>query len=125
MKGRQGQHHLDGGAVGVGDDVVLLRQDIGIDLRHHKRHRRVHAPVGGVVHHVAADGGKFWRQLGRSGTAGGEYGKDRLAGNGVIGTHYRPLTAFKRDFLAPGTLRGYRKKLRYREIPFLQDLQHL
>ena len=125
MKRRQGQDHLDGGAVGVGDYVIRGLKYIGINLRHHQRHGRVHTPVGGVVHHVAANLRKTRRQLGRYSPSGRENGKGGLSGNGFIGTHNRPLLALEKHFLAPGTLRGNRQQLRHRELAFLKDLQHL
>ena len=69
VQGSEGQYHLDGRAVGVGNDVVLRGEDIGIDLRHHQRHGGVHAPLGGIVHHVATHGGKLGGQFGRHGAA--------------------------------------------------------
>ena len=35
VKRREGEHHLYGGTVGVGDDVVVFAEHVGIDLRHH------------------------------------------------------------------------------------------
>ena len=36
MQGVEGNRHLDGGTIGVGDDLILRGQDIGIDLRNHQ-----------------------------------------------------------------------------------------
>ena len=124
MQRRKRQHHLDGGAVGVGDDVVVLREDIGIDFRDHQRDGRVHAPIGGVVHHVAANFCELRCQLCRCRSAGAENGQHGLAGNGFGGTHYRPFLALEGHFFAPGTFRSNWQQLRYREVPLLKNLQH-
>ena len=50
----QGHHHLNGGAIGIGDDAVVFLQSVGIHLGHHQRATLVHTPGAGVVHHHAA-----------------------------------------------------------------------
>ena len=47
----QRHHHLDGRAIGIGDDAALLElpDRLRIDLGHHERHVLVHAEVRGVV----------------------------------------------------------------------------
>ena len=51
--------HLDGGAVRIGNDVVVSGQNVRIDLRDNEFLGRIHSPAGGIVHHAAADGSKF------------------------------------------------------------------
>ena len=67
MQWLQGQHHLDRGAVRVGDDVALTksRKCLGIDLRDHQRHVRIHAIVRGVVDDHSPRFGRPRRILGR------------------------------------------------------------
>ena len=63
VQGLERHHHLDGGAVGIGDDAVMVFQGLGVDFGHHQGAAVIHAPCGGVVHHDAAGmgrmGGKF------------------------------------------------------------------
>ena len=56
MQRLQRHHHLDGRAIGIGDDVALLvaGDGIGIDLRHDQRHVGIHAELGGIVDDDAA-----------------------------------------------------------------------
>ncbi len=67
--------HLDGGAVGVGDDPLVPVDVVGVDFGHDQRDLGVHAPGRGVVHddaaRVAGDGG----ELLRGAAAGGEEGQ--------------------------------------------------
>ena len=58
--GRKRHQRDDGGAVGVGDDAVVLERIAGVDLRHDERHIRVKAEGAGIVHKHRArsfDGG--------------------------------------------------------------------
>ena len=68
------QHHLDGGAVRIGDEAVLRRQDTGVDFRHHEGDGGMHPPERGIVDDAAAGGGKAGSQLLADGTAGAEQG---------------------------------------------------
>ena len=120
VQGSDGQHHLDGGAVGVGDDVVLGGKDIGVDLRDNQRHVLVHAPERGIVHHKASHGCELRGQFTGCGTTGAEQRQGRLLGDGFIGTDHRPFLSLEAHFLAPGTGRCHRQQLRHREIPFFQ-----
>ncbi len=63
----QRHHHLDGGAVGVGDDapVGILGDGIGVDLRHHQRDVIVIAELGGVVDNDATGRRRLGRIDGR------------------------------------------------------------
>lgn len=55
VQGRERDHRLDGGAVGVGYDALgMLERVLGIDLGDHERHLVVHAPVSGVIDDDAA-----------------------------------------------------------------------
>ena len=70
----QRHHHLDGGAVRVGDDVALaeVAQRLRVHLRHHQRDVGLHAELAGVVDHHAAGGGGARRVHGRDRGAGRE-----------------------------------------------------
>ena len=52
-----GQYHLRDGAVGAGEDALVVERRLGIDLGHHQRHLRIHPPVSALVddHAVALD----------------------------------------------------------------------
>ena len=50
----QGEDHLDGGAVGIGYDVVVGAEDVGVDFGDDQLFGRIHSPVGGIVDYAAA-----------------------------------------------------------------------
>ena len=52
----QGHQHLDRGAIGVGDNALLVEigDRMGVDFRDNQRHVRVHTPVAGIVNHHRA-----------------------------------------------------------------------
>ena len=50
VQGVDGHQRDDGGAVGVGDDSLVLLHVLRIDLRHDQGHIRVHAEGAGVIH---------------------------------------------------------------------------
>ena len=55
FEGFQGNHHHDGGAVGVGNDAARTRQGIfGVAFRHHQGNVFVHAEGRRVVDHDSA-----------------------------------------------------------------------
>ena len=60
------RHEGDGrGAIGVGDDALVLLDVGGIDFRHDERHRFVHAEGAGVIHdHATGLGGDGCEFLG-------------------------------------------------------------
>jgi len=127
MQGLQHHHHLDGGAVGVGDDAFVLVQGdvLGIDLRHHQGHVRVHAPGAGVVHHHRAGRGGDGGILLADAAAGGKQGKVNAL-KGIPGKHvHRDLPAFVGEGFADGALGGQKPELAHRELAFLQTLHHL
>ena len=43
------RHELHRGAVGVGDDALVVRGVVVVDAHDHERHARLHAPLRGVV----------------------------------------------------------------------------
>ena len=63
MEGRQWKKHLDGGAIRVGDDIIIFRKDISVDLGNDQFLGRIHSPAGGIVHHAASDLGELRRPL--------------------------------------------------------------
>ncbi len=76
VDGMERHHHLDGGTVGVGNDVFVPKQShrIRIHFGYHKRHFRVHAPCAGVVHHhtpgFRCDRGKRFTDISACGKQG-------------------------------------------------------
>ena len=59
LEGLERHHGLNGRAVGVCDDalVLILRDGMRVDLRHHERDFRVHAPGAGVIDDHRTGGG--------------------------------------------------------------------
>ncbi len=126
MDGLQGHQHLDGGAVGVGDDAALLvlGDGVGVDLGHHQGDLGVHAEGAGIVHHHRARGGGGRRELERP-VAAGRKERHVDAGEGVLGQLLNSdLLAAKGKFLAHRALRGEQAQFLDREIPPFQDIEH-
>ena len=66
----QRDDHLHGRAVRVGDDPLVAREVVGVDLGDDERHVVVHAPVAGVVDDDGARLDKLRRPLGADRAAG-------------------------------------------------------
>src|SRR5690606_14238698 len=107
----QGDHHLDGGAVRVGDDVPrrIAGERLGVDLRHHQRHVRLHPELRGVVDYDAAGFGSPWGVNGGDLRAGRKE-PDVHAAEIELGEipHLEGLVLAERYFLADRVLGGER-----------------
>ena len=53
-QGLEQRHQLHGGAIGVGDDALVVRRVLVVHASDHQRHARLHAPLRGVVDHGGA-----------------------------------------------------------------------
>ena len=72
VDGLERHDHLDGGAVGRGDDARVRRQVVGVDLGHDERHAGVHAEHARLVDDGGAGGDGLRHVLRAHGAAGGE-----------------------------------------------------
>ena len=126
VQGLERHQHLDGGAVGVGDDVAVAKigQRVRVHFRNDQGNVLVVAEAGGVVDDDAAVLGGDGRPFGRDLGTGGEECNLHLAP--VKGLHVKDV-----DVLAAKTHRvpsaatgGERIESRYREGALLQDLDH-
>ena len=124
-------HHLDGGAVRIGDDAVMPAHVTGVHLGHHQRHVLVHAERAGVVDHDGAMGDHGLAHGLRHGAAGGEqrdvdalerFGRHLLHGQLACGNL---AAALERQLLTGGTRGSQRDDLRCGEIQVVQHIQEL
>ena len=125
MDGCQGHHHLDGGAVGVGDDVRIFVDGVGIDFRNDQRHIFFHAPGGAVVDNKGALFGKAWRILFRCRCSCREDGDVGAGCDGIIYTDHFICFALENDFLAHGAFRGGDNQFINLNFLFIKHLKHL
>src|SRR6476620_1963076 len=111
----QGDDHLHGRAVRVGNDPLVALEGVGVDLGDDQRHVVVHAPVAGVVHDRRAGLDHLRGPLGADRAAGrGEdevEALDRLVADRVHAQHL----AAELDRLAGRALGGQRPQLGDRE----------
>ncbi|KKR74139.1 MAG: hypothetical protein UU16_C0005G0026, partial [Candidatus Woesebacteria bacterium GW2011_GWA2_40_7] len=106
VQGVEGHDHLDGGAVGVGDNPPVPADIPDVDLRHDQRHGLVHAPGGAVIDdHGAGPGGhgrKVPALVGPGGKQGDIHALKRV-GRGFLHLDF-PVT--DRQLLARRAVRG-------------------
>ena len=127
----EGDDHLDGGAVGVGDDAVVLGDRRGVDLGDHQGDVGVDAEGGGVVDHDCAGVHDGLAELLGDGGACREQG-DVNALEGLLG-HLLDgelasgdlAAACEGELLAGGARRGEDADLGGGEVELLQALEHL
>jgi hypothetical protein len=58
----QQRHQLHGRTVGIGDDAVVQRSIVRVDLGDDERDGGIHAPLARVIDDDGAAGGSFWRE---------------------------------------------------------------
>ena len=125
VQGVNGHQADDGGAVGVGDDALVLFGILRVDLRDDQRHVRVKAEGAGVIHEHRAgldDGGS--EALGDVVLRRAQddvHALKRL----VAGQLHGDVPPVPGQHLAHGALRGQQVQLVHREIPLCQHLHHL
>ena len=102
-QGRQGQGEQDRGAVGVGDDALMLESCIAVHLRHHQGHIGVEAKGTGVVDYHRARRCRLGSPLAGHGSAGG--GQQEIKAVKGVGIHRPHLQGFPLpgEGLASGT----------------------
>ena len=122
LHNRHGDHR---GAVGVGDDALGDRVEVGgVDLGHDQRDVVVHAPGTGVVDHDRTGGrdprGEFFRR----GTAGGEERDVEAAVVGRLCVFHRDVLTIPFDGLARRTGGGEQSKRGHGEGALRQERPH-
>ena len=125
MDGFQRHHHLDGGAVGVGDDVGLARDGVGVDFGDDQRHVLFHAPGRAVVYDEGALFGKTWSILLRCRRPRREDGDVGALFDGLLHADDLMGLALEYDFLAHRALRGGHNQFVDTNFLFVKDLKHL
>ena len=124
MDGLEGHQHLDGGAVGVGDDALMAFQMFGVHFGDHQGAAVVHAPLGGVVHHHAAGMGGMGSEFFGSAAAGGEDGDVDTFEDIFLQFLHHQLVIAERHLGPGGTGRGEGTHFRGRELAIVQGFQH-
>ena len=124
VHGRQRQNHLYGRAVRIGDNPVVGRKNISVNLRYHQFLGGIHSPERRVVNDAAADSSELRRELGGSAATCGEQCQLRTGGDGVGGRHNSPFATPERHLFADRLLRSHGQQFIYRKIPFFQQFQH-
>ena len=120
-----GHQRNDGGAVGVGDDALVLLHVLRIDLRHDQGHIRVHAEGAGVIHEHRArlDDGRG-ELLGDVVLRRAQHDVHALEGL-VTGHLHGDVVALPVDSLSHGPGRRQQVQLLDGEIALGQYLHHL
>ena len=118
------EYHLDGAAVGVGDDFVLSSELAGVDLRHNKFVVRRHAPRRAVVDDSGTGCGVLGGKLQASVAACAEQSHVCFGCDAVIHRHHRPVFALEVDRFAHRTGRGHRDQFGDWEVALLEHLEH-
>ena len=117
-------HHLNGGTIGIGDDLIVFRQGISIDLRNHQFLGWVHPPCRRVINNRNSCGRKFWREFQGCRSTRRKQRYIRMCSNGIFGTHHLISLTPIYYFLADGGRRSNGDQFIHRKISFCQDLQH-
>ena len=121
VNGLQRDHHLDGGTVWVGDDILfwILSNRMSVHLWNHKRDFRVHPKGAGIVNHHTAcfsrDGGKLFAYR----TSCREEA-DIYSSEGVLVQHLNRIRlSFKLHLFARTPCGGKKFQLIHREVSLL------
>ena len=126
VQGLQGHHHLDGRAVGIGDDVALAIafHGFGVDLGHHQGHVRVHAEMRRVVDdHAAGLGGSRCMNGGDFAAGRKETDIPALEVEAAEVLHVEHVVLAERDLLAGRTLGRQRRYLVDGKLPLGEYIQ--
>ena len=122
----QSHQHLDGGTIGVGDDVAIAKigQRIRVHFRDHQRDIFVVTEAGGVVDDDAAVFGSNRRPLGRDLGTGGEECDLHLAPVKLLHIEDLEVLAAKAHGITGAAAGSQRVEGRYRKFALFQDLDH-
>ena len=126
VDGLQGHQHLDGGAIGVGDDIAggVTRQRLDIDLGHDQRNVLILAKMRGIVDHYAARRARFRGEFGGNTAAGRKQADLRLAEIELGQIRHRNRLAVEHDGLAGGAAAGQRVQVAHRKLALLENGDH-
>ena len=117
-------HSDDRGAVGVGDDAVVLFHVLGVHFRNHQRGVRIQAEGGGIVHeHGAGLHDGILKALGDVVLGGTQNDVQALKGV-VLGLFHDDVLALEGDDLTRAAGAGEEVQLADGEIPLGEDLLH-
>ena len=127
MQRLQRHHHLDGRAVGHGDDVLfrVARQRLRIDLRHDQRDVGVHAELAGFIDDDGAGLRGARREFGRNLAAGGGENKIHPLEIELGEVLNLEVPVAERDFLAHRARRRQRDDIVDGKFPLMQNAEHL
>jgi len=101
------------------------RERLRVDLRHHQRHRSIHAKGRGVVDHRGARLHRERREAPRGGGTRGEQCDVHALEAVLTQLAHLELLAAKREPLAGRARRGEEPQLRERKAPLLEAAQQL
>ena len=120
----EGHHELHGGAVGVGNDQILVPKDPSIHFRHDQLVVGAHAPSAAVVHHRDATRCKPWRPVQTDRSARGKQGHVRRCVKCFFHADHLDGLPPKIHGLANRPCRRHRQQLCDRQFLLFQHLQH-
>ena len=125
VDGLQRHHHLNGGAVGVGDDFAVAEafDALRVHLRHHQGHIVLKAELGGVVDDHAAGRRRLGREFGGQRPAGGKQADPRLGEVELVKALHPHRLAPKLQALAFRALAGQQEQPVHGKVPLLKNLQ--
>ena len=124
VQARQCQHHLDGAAVGVGNDVVIAFHHVDVYLGNHQRLVGILAPRRRVVDHHGAFGGKQGCILFRHRCTCRKNGILGCCRNGIFDRYHCQFATIERNGLAYRFGRGGGDNLTSAKTALAQHLQH-
>ena len=126
MQRLQCHQHLDGRAIGIGDDASLLelRDRLRIHLRHDERNIFVVTKLRSVVDHDTTGSRRFRRINSRDLAACGEQADIGISKIKGVDVDHRHLLAIELDRLTERAVACKRKQLGDREFALLEHLDH-
>ena len=124
--GRQCHDRLNGRAVGIRYDVVVVGNLFGIDFGHHKRHFGVGAPTAGIVDDYDFPFREYGGKTVRHVRARAEKSKVNLARLDVCRSERKHfiVASAELNYFARAFRTGKRIEFADRKFSFFQNLQH-
>ena len=96
----QGHYHLDGGAVGVGNNFISCLKHVGIYFRHYQWLGRIHSPGRGIIDNSYARSGIFRSPLQRGASAGREQRNGWFGIYTILHAHHLIFLSLKVNFFS-------------------------